>query len=193
MPSQRHIVERPEPRGTPLLDAARECVLDVGLRRTTLADVARRAGVSRMTVYRQYSDLPTLVSALLTRELLEVMADVDAEVRPLPTARERLVAAALLVVDRVDRNDVYRRVLDLDPEMLLPLVVDRFGSTQRAALELIAGQIRDGQQDGSVHPGDADRMATAVLLTCQSFVFSARLVDDTTLAELRPLLDGYLR
>jgi AcrR family transcriptional regulator len=176
-----------------LLDAARECVLDVGLRRTTLADVARRAGVSRMTVYRQYSDLPTLVSALLTRELLEVMAEVDAEVRPLPTARERLVAAALLVVDRVDRNDVYRRVLDLDPEMLLPLVVDRFGSTQRAALELIAGQIRDGQQDGSVHDGDADRMATAVLLTCQSFVFSARLVDDTTLAELRPLLDGYLR
>lgn len=184
---------RPEVRGTPLLDAARECVLDVGLRRTTLADVARRAGVSRMTVYRQYSDLPTLVSALLTRELLEVMDEVDAEVRPLATARERLVAAALLVVDRVDRNDVYRRVLDLDPEMLLPLVVDRFGSTQRAALELIAAQIRDGQQDGSVHAGDADRMATAVLLTCQSFVFSARLVDDTTLAELRPLLDGYLR
>ena len=193
MTSQRHIVERPADRGAPLLDAARECVLDVGLRRTTLADVARRAGVSRMTVYRQYSDLPTLVSALLTRELLEVMDEVDAEVRPLLTARERLVAAALLVVDRVDRNDVYRRVLDLDPEMLLPLVVDRFGSTQRAALELIAAQVREGQQDGSVHAGDADRMATAVLLTCQSFVFSARLVDDATLAELRPLLDGYLR
>jgi AcrR family transcriptional regulator len=193
MTSQRHIVERPAPKGTPLLDAARECVLDVGLRRTTLADVARRAGVSRMTVYRQYSDLPTLVSALLTRELLEVMDEVDAEVRPLPTARERLVAAAVLVVDRVDRNDVYRRVLDLDPEMLLPLVVDRFGSTQRAALELIAAQVREGQQDDSVHAGDADRMATAVLLACQSFVFSARLVDDTTLAELRPLLDGYLR
>jgi AcrR family transcriptional regulator len=193
MGSQRHTGERPVPKGPTLLDAARECVLDVGLRRTTLADVARRAGVSRMTVYRQYSDLPTLVSALLTRELLEVMDEVDSEVRPLPTARERLVAAALLVVYRVDRNDVYRRVLDLDPEMLLPLVVDRFGSTQRAALELIAAQIREGQRDGSVHDGDADRMATAVLLACQSFVFSARLVDEATLAELRPLLDGYLR
>ncbi|MCP2262032.1 transcriptional regulator, TetR family, partial [Streptoalloteichus tenebrarius] len=30
-----------------LLDAARECVLAVGVRRTTLTDVARRAGVSR--------------------------------------------------------------------------------------------------------------------------------------------------
>jgi AcrR family transcriptional regulator len=179
-------------RGASLLDAARECVLDVGLRRTTLADVARRAGVSRMTVYRQYSDLQTLVSALLTRELLEVFDEVEAEVRALPTARERLVAAAVHIVGRVDSNAVYRRVLDLDPEMLLPLVVDRFGSTQRAALDLIAAQVCEGQKDGSVHAGDPDRMATAVLLTCQSFVFSARLVDDATLAELAPLLDGYL-
>jgi AcrR family transcriptional regulator len=194
MTSQRHIpAPRTTQRGESLLDAARECVLDVGLRRTTLADVARRAGVSRMTVYRQYADLETLVSALLTRELVEVFADVEVEVSGLPTARERLVGAALLVVGRVDSNAVYRRVLDLDPEMLLPLVVDRFGSTQRAALELIAAQVREGQADGSIHAGDADRMAVAVLLAAQSFVFSARLVDDATLAELRPLLDGYLR
>ena len=32
------------------LDAARDCILDVGWKRTTLTDVARRAGVSRMTI-----------------------------------------------------------------------------------------------------------------------------------------------
>jgi AcrR family transcriptional regulator len=32
------------------LDAARDCILDVGWRRTTLTEVARRAGVSRMTI-----------------------------------------------------------------------------------------------------------------------------------------------
>ena len=52
-----------------LLDATQASVLDVGLRRTTLADVARRAGVSRMTVYRQFDDLTSLVAALLTREI----------------------------------------------------------------------------------------------------------------------------
>src|SRR5438128_1066086 len=108
MPSQRHSTGK-----QPLLDAARDCVLDVGLRRTTLADVARRAGVSRMTVYRQYDDLATLVSALLTRELTEVMAAVEQEVSALPTARERLVEAALLVVRRIDGHPVYRRILDL--------------------------------------------------------------------------------
>lgn len=196
MTSQRHTQIQsvsPAPRASALLDAARECVLDVGLRRTTLADVARRAGVSRMTVYRQYDDLGTLVSALLTRELTDVLAVVEDEVRHLPTARERLVEAAVRVVRRMDSHPVYRRVLDLDPEMLLPLVVDRFGSTQRAALVLVAAQVLEGQRDGSVRDGDPERIATAVLLACQSFVFSARLVDEETLGELRPLLDGYLR
>lgn len=187
MTSQRHIIQRHD-----LLDAARESVLDVGLRRTTLADVARRAGVSRMTVYRQYDDLGTLVSALLTRELTDVMAAVEEEVRHLPTARERLVEAALRVVRRMDEHPVYRRVLDLDPELLMPLVVDRFGSTQHAALVLIAAQVREGQRDGSVRAGEPEPIATTVLLVCQSFVFSARLVDEQTLGELRPLLDGYL-
>ena len=47
--SQRHEFEPDDV----LLDAARACVLAVGVRRTTFSDVARRAGVSRMTLYRR--------------------------------------------------------------------------------------------------------------------------------------------
>jgi len=176
-----------------LLEAAREALLEVGLRRMTLADVARRAGVSRMTVYRQHADLATLVSAVLTRELTAVLEEVEAEVRSLPTARERLVESAVLVVRRMDAHPVYRRILDVDPELLLPLVVERFGSTQQAALGLAAAAVVEGQQDGSIRALDPDLAATTLLLTCQSFVFSARLVDGVVLDELSVLLDGYLR
>jgi AcrR family transcriptional regulator len=182
----------------PLLAAAHECVMDVGLRRTTLADVARRAGVSRMTVYRQWGDLEAIVSALLTSELVGLVDACSAEVAALPTARERLVEAAALVTERVVHDPLYRRVLDLDPELLLPLVVDRFGSTQRAVVEVVAEQVRQGQADGSVRPGDPGLLATCVLLTAQSFVFSARVVEadhkaDDVGGELRRLVDGYLR
>lgn len=178
---------------TDVLDAALSCVLDVGLRRTTMAEIARRAGVSRMTVYRQWADLDAILSALLTRELTTLLADVEADLRLLPTARERLVQAAVQVVQRMDGHPVYRRVLDLDPELLLPLIVERFGSTQRAAMELIAAQVTEGQLDGSVRPVDPEVAATTVLLTTQSFVFSARLVDDAVLDELGHLLEAYLR
>lgn len=182
MPSQRHT----------LLDAALACVMDVGLRRTTLADVARRAGVSRMTVYRQFTDLDTLVSALLTRELVQVITDVEQEVAALPTARQRLVEAAVQTVARTAAHPLYQRILDLDPELLLPLIVDRFGSTQRAAMELVSAQLAKGQADGSIRPVDVATAATVLQLTTQSFVFSARLVDDAAVAELRTLLERYL-
>jgi AcrR family transcriptional regulator len=179
----------------PVLAATRECVMDVGLKRTTLADVARRAGVSRMTVYRQYGDLQTIVSELLTRELVAVLDRARDAVAVLPTARERLVEAGVRTVEEVTHHPLYRRVLDVDPELLLPLVVDRFGSTQKAAIDLVAAQVAEGQRDGSVRADvDPQLAATCLQLTAQSFVFSARVVEGQPVGpELRHLLDGYLR
>ena len=57
------------------LDAARASILDVGWRRATLTDVARRAGVSRMTIYRTWSDMPTLLGDLMTREWSHVVSE----------------------------------------------------------------------------------------------------------------------
>jgi AcrR family transcriptional regulator len=190
MSSQRH--------SDPVLDAARACVLDVGLRRTTLADVARRAGVSRMTLYRQYGDLSAIVSALLTSELLGLMDGCREQVAGLPTARERLVDAGVLFVERLAVHPLWCKVLDLDPELLLPLVVDRFGSSQRAIVEALASEVAHGQSDGSVREGDPQLLATCLLLTAQSFVFSARVIaaqhkNEQVGTELRRLLDGYLR
>jgi AcrR family transcriptional regulator len=210
MPSQRNndagadvsVVPAPRPArtsgGDAVLVAAKECVLDVGLRRTTMAEIARRAGVSRMTVYRQYGDLSSIVSALLTSELLALIDDARREVADRATARERLVDAGVLVVERLTVHPLWCRVRDLDPELLLPLVVDRFGSTQRAAVEFVAVQVAEGQRDGSVREVDPQLAATCLLLTAQSFVFSARILaaqqhDDRAGAELRRLLDSYLR
>src|SRR3954469_11200923 len=87
MPSRRNGSSQDEDA---LLDAARDCVLAGGLRRTTLTDVARRAGVSRMTMYRRWPDMATLMADLMTREWssLAVTAAADAAG---DTARERIV------------------------------------------------------------------------------------------------------
>ena len=73
-----------------MLEAARACVLAVGVRRTTFSDVARRAGVSRMTLYRRFPDLETLLSTLMTWEFGRVVADARA-VAADGTCRERAV------------------------------------------------------------------------------------------------------
>src|SRR3954451_24100105 len=50
------------------LDAARDCILAVGWSRTALTEVARRAGVSRMTIYRRWPDMNALLGDLRTRD-----------------------------------------------------------------------------------------------------------------------------
>lgn len=187
-----------------VLDAVRDCVLAVGVRRTTLTDVARRAGVSRMTLYRRYPDVDALVRDLMTREFGAVLQNAGAAA-PDPAAqpggsahgRVRLVTAAAAAVGRLRSNELFRRVLDVDPDLLLPYVTDRLGSTQRMAAEFFAEGVRAGQQDGSIRAGDPRRLAYGALLLAQPFVYSARVVadvlDESALdRELTRALDRYL-
>src|SRR3954469_18132590 len=93
-----------------LLAAARASVLAVGVRRTTLVEVARRAGVSRMTAYRAFPDLQALVAALMTEELGSAIEEATRLSRQLPTGRERLVASAVAVARAIPDNALFRRV-----------------------------------------------------------------------------------
>ncbi len=54
-----------------IFDAARACVAEFGVRRTTLTEVARRAGVSRPTVYPRWPDTGTQVAQQLVPEQRE--------------------------------------------------------------------------------------------------------------------------
>src|SRR6266496_4432838 len=78
-----------------LLDAAMGCVLASGVRRTTLSDIARAAGVSRMTLYRRFPDVRGMLSALITREFGKILGAATEAARTEATARGQLVVASV--------------------------------------------------------------------------------------------------
>jgi AcrR family transcriptional regulator len=178
-----------------ILDATRASVLDFGVRRTTLSDVARRAGVSRMTVYRRYPDAQAILRELMTREFGELLERIDAEADG-PTGRARLVSALVAGVGALRDHPLFQKVLAAEPDLLLPYVFERMGGTQHAGLALIEREIDAGQADGSVRAGDPKAMAHAVLLVEQSFVLSAGIAERVSfrrlLAELERLLEAAL-
>jgi AcrR family transcriptional regulator len=205
MTSKRHSPVMDDPGPTvagrdipaPILAATRDTVLAVGVRRTTLTDVARRAGVSRMTLYRLVPDVTTLVLEVMTRDFAELLrvAEVDAGRRR--TARGRIVAAAVDVVRRLPQEPLFRRVLDVDPELLLPYLTDRVGATQRLAVGHMRRMLAEGVADGSVRRGDLDLMAATLVMAAVPFVVSARLLEDVgreqALEELGRMVDAWLR
>lgn len=169
----------PQTLADPVLRATYDSVMEVGVRRTTMADVARRAGVSRMTVYRKYDDLTRLLSALLTVELGSLLAAAEADTPDLPDARHRVASLVAGTTESLARHPLLTRVLAVDPEALLPLMVDRFGSTQSVALAHVTALITEGQPgtgDGSIRAGDPDLLGLTLLSCTQTFVFSARAI-----------------
>jgi AcrR family transcriptional regulator len=183
MTSLRH---NSEPQAS-YLDAARACILDVGWRRATLTEVARRAGVSRMTIYRTWPDMPSVLGDLMTREWGEVVAQAvaaaDESGGESATAADRIVAEVVGTIKALRENELFVRIVELDPHLLLPYLLDRRGRSQQAIAELTAGRIREGQADGSVRDGDPVAMARALLLAAHGFVLSAHTMVDHEVSE----------
>jgi AcrR family transcriptional regulator len=157
-----------------LLDAAQRCVLAVGVRRTTLAEIARTARVSRMTLYRRFPDVRSVLAALMTREFGALLQHATAAGMAAPTARERLVVIAASAIRALSGDQLFRTLLQVDPELVLPYIVQRFGATQRFAEGVVLSLLAAGHEDGSVRKAEPTAQARAILLIVQSFAFSLR-------------------
>jgi AcrR family transcriptional regulator len=180
-----------------LLDAARECILAVGWRRTTLTDVARRAGVSRMTIYRVWPDMQTLLADLMTREWSQLAGTAALGAAAEATGAQRLAAGVVATVRALRENALLRRILEVDPEMLLPYLLDRRGRSQDSILALLEPVVLAGQDDGSVRHGDPALLARSIMLAAHGFALSVQTMTDGVSAEqltgeLHTLVERYV-
>ncbi|HJD81893.1 helix-turn-helix domain-containing protein [Kitasatospora aureofaciens] len=184
------------PRSTDdaILDAAADLIVHLGVRRTQLAEIARRAGVSRPTVYRRWPDVQAVIGALLTREILSTLEGTSLEVHDRETFVDRVVEVAVRLRD----HPVLGALLHSDDsDLLLRYVVERLGASQRGLLEALRTGIEQGQAVGSIRAGEPTELAAMVLLITQSTVQSHRMVasllpEAAWRRELARALNGYL-
>ena len=180
------------------LDAARECILAVGVKRTTLTDIARRAGVSRMTLYRRWPTMRGLLADLMTREWLDNAATMAGADKPAGSATAARIATDVVnIIATLQKNTLFQKIIDVDPEVLLPYLLERPGRTQETLLANIEVTLAEGQREGTVRAGETTVIARAVLLATHGFAISAQTMSDVSSseelgAELRSMLERYL-
>jgi AcrR family transcriptional regulator len=124
-----------------ILEAALQTMLSFGIRRSTVDAVARRAGVSHMTVYRRWPTKNDLLLAVLTREYEAAFAAIDRDIAALTNSADRLVAGFTGIYWHAHTHPLLTRTLETDPESVLPAITTGAGPALDLATAYLARHI----------------------------------------------------
>ena len=173
-----------------------------GIRRTSMEDIARRAGVSRMTVFRRFASKQRLVEVVIAREVHRGMQELDLLWEGAETLEDRLVAGFEFAGRYVRGHPLFDRLLRSEPEVLLPPLTLDGGPVLELYRSLIANRLQAEVNAGRAATSDIDgvaeviaRLAISLLLTRDGTITLddphsvRRLVNLTLLPMLQPHSD----
>lgn len=178
-----------------ILAAAAQQVEDFGLRRFTVDDLARRLGISRVTIYRYFPKRDRLVEAVLLRETHRFLRAIDAAVAPYEALETKLIEGVVFALAFLRRHRLLRRLLRTEPELILPALTLNAGPALEAGREFIAGFARREAERGGLPLDESQIEAVSELLA--RAVLSFVLTPDSVLgmrtdAEVRRFAEDYL-
>ena len=131
-----------------MAEAATAAILDAalaefdrhGIRKVALDDVARRAGVSRTTIYRRFASRDDLVAAVMDRENARLFTEIATELTSARPRSNYYVEAFTSAILRTRRHRVLGRIIIDEPALSLQLAGRHYGAAVariEAALQLI--------------------------------------------------------
>jgi AcrR family transcriptional regulator len=187
----------PSPDGlsSRIVAAAVQQIEDFGIRRFTIDDVARRAGISRVTIYRYFPKRDRLIEAALFSEFHSFLEDLKAAIEPCSTLEEQLVEGFVAALAAIRSRPLFNRLLRTEPELILPLLTVQAGPVLAAGREFIARFARDEAERAGLSLSEAQIEGQSELLAriVLSFTLTPDSIFDlTTLADTRRFAERYL-
>lgn len=166
-----------------LLDAAYEQFCRMGIQRSSMEDVARRADLSRVTVYRRFATKDALVEQVILREFRRYFDQFLVDIRHAQTAADRVVVGFVSSLRAFRENPLIGGLMAAEPTLLAGSMIADDGRMLGAVSQFVAGQLRREQEAGKV-PEDLDTNLVAdVMVRISASFLTARSqvvdVDDT--------------
>ncbi|WP_222871426.1 TetR/AcrR family transcriptional regulator [Nonomuraea sp. PA05] len=128
-----------------ILDAAYAGMLEQGLRKLTMDDVARRAGLARITVYRRFARKNDLIQAVITRELRRFLHAFEQALAPLPSHADQVAEGFAITLRLVRGHRLLSRLLATEPETILPLLTLEAGPYLAMARDYLTAHVGDAE------------------------------------------------
>ncbi len=134
-----------------------------------------------MTVYRRWPDMAALTSDLVERELrLSLVVALSSA----GNAESTSIAAWIVsLVAEIEKNPLFIKMIDVDPELLLTYLLQRQSESQESVVAVLTDVIRKAQRQGDVRRGRPEVLARTVVLMCQGFLLSRRTMNENSYTE----------
>lgn len=131
-----------------ILDAALELFVELGIKRATIGDIARRADIDRVTVYRRIGNKDEVIQAVVTREATRLFELVASTARGGTTLEERVELGFTSMMEQVRGHAMLAKMLQVEPETVL-LQLTREGTPLVAGATLATmGFFEQAVEDG---------------------------------------------
>jgi AcrR family transcriptional regulator len=178
------------PQEARLTDAMLACMGRWGVAKTTLDDVARRAGCSRATVYRVFpGGKESLLEATIRSEVARFLAIETAALEDQDDLEDILVTAMVTAARHLGGHEVLQSLLAHEPEVVLPLVA----FTRMDAVYAVARAYLAPYLVPHVGPDEAPRAAEWVArLTLSYTLCPSEAFDVRDEESVRRLVRGYV-
>jgi TetR/AcrR family transcriptional repressor of uid operon len=178
-----------DPTRTRILDAAYAVFCRLGIQRASLAEVAQRAGVTRITIYRKFDTKDALVEEVLLREFRRYFFQFLTDIDEADTAAERVVLGFVGSLRAISANPLIGGLIESEPGYFVGSIISDQGRTLATVTQFVAGQLAREQQAGNVSVAlDTELVAEMMVRVAASFltVPSPRidLHDDAQLASI---------
>jgi AcrR family transcriptional regulator len=161
-----------------ILDAALELVAASGLRHMTMDDVAARAAVGRMTVYRRFGSRQSLTDALAVRECRRCLEEIGTALDPTRPIDERAAELFVATLRVIREHPLLARLARVEPEALLYELNRDQSAVFRLVRDFLVAQIRAAQAAGELVEAEAEPLAEVAVRLGASFV----LMPDSVIA-----------
>jgi AcrR family transcriptional regulator len=161
-----------------VLEAALKEFSEVGIRRTSIDDVARRVGLARATVYRHVGTKNHLIELVIEAETRRAIAEFDHILSRQDDAAQAIEAGFVFLVRYVQDHPLFDRMLHREPEILLPALTINAGPVLAVYRSLIAERLKIWQDRGRIDPVNVDRAAEAIVRFAVSLLLTPHGVAD---------------
>lgn len=193
-PNTAAVRGRPSTENQIVLDAAIRCFETEGAHRTSMADIATEAGISRHTVYRLFEDRATLIEHVLITRFAIIGKRIAKHILAIADPREAMIEGVLFSANAAREDRLFNQIIRKDTNYRIEQLIVRGNEKMlRDSYEFWGPIVARGREAGLIKHGLTNERIFELMMSINA-VLIMRADSDKQVQRrfLIDLLDGVL-